>query len=750
MTEIQGTVEDIVFQNEDNGYVVAHIKDKKKKITITGCIPYINEGQNLRLLGDWVTHKQFGKQFRVKSCEEIVPNSLEGIEKYLSSGIIAGIGPVTAKKIVAQFGEETLDILDNNIERLQEIDGIGTKKIETISKSYLKQREIRNIMVFLQTYGVTVKQCVKIHKRYGANSINVVKENPYALTDEISGMGFKTADKIARSLGIEKDSPFRIQCGVRFIVNQFCGMGNTYMPLDKLFKEAKSILGVNEEAIERNLQESMLNGTLKVEVIEGEECVFTMPYYYCELSVTSKIITLTTAGYDEVKIDVGEEIHKFEKQNNIKFAEIQVEAIKGAFENGIEIITGGPGTGKTTIIKCITEIFEAASMTVFMAAPTGRAAKRMSEATGRDSKTIHRLLELGFNDDDDMDFLKGEESPLQCDVLIVDEASMIDILLMNSLLKAIPMGTRLIIVGDADQLPSVGPGNVLRDLIESKCVKVVRLKDIFRQAEESMIVVNAHKINNGDMPLLNQKNKDFYFINCEDGEKIVETLVGLIDKRLPKFNKNWNKVKDIQILSPMRKGTLGITNLNTQLQEVLNPNMKDKNEKQFKDNIFRVGDKVMQTKNNYNLKWSRIEGEGEREGLGVFNGDIGYITEVDEDKITVIFDEDKEITYDNMYLDELELAYSMTVHKSQGSEFPVVIMPMFMGPPLLMNRNLLYTGITRAKQMVILVGLQKAIHFMINNNKSFERYSALRWRILNILEYEISDSNESLIGEDEK
>lgn len=750
MTEIQGIVEDIVFQNEDNGYVVAHIKDKKEKTTITGCIPYINEGQNLKLLGDWVIHPQFGQQFRVKSCEEVVPNSLDGIEKYLSSGIIAGIGPVTAKKIVAQFGEETLDILDNNIERLQEIDGIGAKKIETISKSYLKQREIRNIMVFLQTYGVTVKQCVKIHKRYGANSINVVKENPYALTDEISGIGFKTADKIARSLGIEKDSPFRIQCGVRYIVNQFCGMGNTYMPLDKLFKEAKSILGVNEEAIERNLQESMLNGTLKVEVIEGEECVFTMPYYYCELSVTSKIITLTTAGYDEVKIDVGEEIHKFEKENNIKFAEIQVEAIKGAFENGIEIITGGPGTGKTTIIKCITEIFEAASMTVFMAAPTGRAAKRMSEATGRDSKTIHRLLELGFNDDDDMDFLRGEESPLQCDVLIVDEASMIDILLMNNLLKAIPMGTRLIIVGDADQLPSVGPGNVLRDLIESKCVKIVRLKDIFRQAEESMIVVNAHKINNGDMPILNQKNKDFYFLNCEDGEKILETLVGLIDKRLPKFNKNWNKVKDIQILSPMRKGTLGITNLNTQLQEVLNPKMKDKNEKQFKDNIFRVGDKVMQTKNNYNLKWSRIDGEGEKEGLGVFNGDIGYITGVEEDKITVVFDEDKEIIYDNMYLDELELAYSMTVHKSQGSEFPVVIMPMFMGPPLLMNRNLLYTGITRAKQMVVLVGLPKAIHFMINNNKSFERYSALRWRILNILEDEINDSNESLIGEDEK
>lgn len=733
MDEIHGTVEGIVFKNDENGYVVAHLKEKKKKITITGCIPYITEGQSLRLLGNWVVHPQFGQQFNVRACEEVVPDSLEGIEKYLSSGIISGIGPVTAKKIVAHFGKETLNILDNSIEKLKEIEGIGQKKVETISKSYSKHAELRNIMVFFQTYGVTVKQCVKIHKRFGNDSINVVKENPYILTDEIAGIGFKTADKIARNLGIDQESPFRIQCGVRYVVNQFCGMGNTCMPLDKFFEESKKILLVDEESINANLQDSVLGGSLKVELVDGKECVFTMPYYYCELSVTNKILTLTTSNYDKLNIDVNKEIKEFEKENKIKFAPIQEEAIKGAFENGIEIITGGPGTGKTTIIKCITEIFEEASMSVSMAAPTGRAAKRMSEATGRESKTIHRLLELGVRDDEDDEVFSSEESKLQCDVVIIDEASMIDILLMNNLLKAISMGTRLIIVGDSDQLPSVGPGNVLRDLIESKCVKVVRLKQIFRQAEESMIVVNAHKINNGEMPILNKKGKDFYFINCDETEKILDTMVGLINERLPKFNKNWNKVRDIQILTPMRRGALGVENLNSCLQKILNPQSNSKKELKFKELIFRVGDKVMQTKNNYNLKWTRVSGEGEEEGMGVFNGDIGYVTEVEDDRVSIVFDDEKKIVYDNIYLDELELAYAMTVHKSQGSEFPVVIMPMFMGPPLLMNKNLFYTGITRAKQMVTLVGLPKAIHFMINNNRSFERYSALKWRILNIL-----------------
>ncbi len=748
MQQIQGVVENIVFQNEENGYVVAKIKDKNEVITVVGCIPYIVEGQNLKLIGEWVLHPQFGQQFKVSGCEEIVPSSTVGIERYLSSGIISGIGPVTAKKIVEKFGEHTLDILDNHIERLKEIEGIGKKKIALIDDSYSKQNEVRNIMVFLQTYGVTPNQCVKIHKRFGNNSIKIVKENPYILTEEIAGIGFKIADKIARSLGIEPNSPFRIQSGIRYIINQFCGLGNTYMPLEKLIKEGIEILGVSKEEVEENIYESSIGGKLKLEKAEDKFCVFTLPYYYCELGVTKKIITLAVNKYNDMDVNVDEEIKYFEKDNSIKFATSQKEAIRGAVENGVEIITGGPGTGKTTIINCITEIFEKLNLRVFMAAPTGRAAKRMTEATGRESKTIHRLLEMGVSEgESSILFSRGEDSPLECDVIILDEASMIDIMLMNNLLKAVSMGTRIIIVGDVDQLPSVGPGNVLRDLIESKCIKVVRLKEIFRQSTESMIVVNAHKINNGEMPLMNQKNKDFYFIKCEDSNKIIDTLISLIDKRLPKFNKKWNKMNNIQILSPMRKGVLGVSNLNKKLQDILNPKDENKKEKEFKDMIFRVGDKIMQTKNNYSLKWIRVSGEGENEGIGVFNGDVGFIEDIDEDKdtISIIFDNERKIIYDNMFLDEIDLAYAITIHKSQGSEFHVIIIPMFMGAPLLMNRNLLYTAITRAKQLVVLVGDLKAVKFMTDNNRGFERYSLLKHRIMDIMESEV----DAVISEDE-
>ncbi|WP_123052744.1 ATP-dependent RecD-like DNA helicase [Clostridium sp. JN-1] len=739
MQELQGNIDSILFQSDSDGYVVARFKEKFKRqcITIVGCIPYITEGENLKLEGEWTTHPHFGKQFKVSSCEEIVPDSTAGIERYLASGVISGIGPVTARKIVEKFGEKTLEILDNDITRLREIEGIGEKKIQLICNSYSKQNEIRSLMIFFQTYGITANQCVKIHKKFGNDSIKVIKENPYVLTEEISGIGFKTADKIARNAGIQLNSPFRIQSGIKYIVNNFCGLGNTYMPFDLLINRAIESLGVSRKEIEENIYDSSASGKIKLENVNSKICVFTLPYYYCEMNITRKILQLSLSKYEDIKIDVNKEIEKFEENNNVKFADSQKEAINGAFKNGIEIITGGPGTGKTTIINAITQIFEEINYKVFMAAPTGRAAKRMTEATGREAKTIHRLLEMGISEgQDNILYSRGEGAPLECDVLIIDEASMIDVMLMSNLLKAISVGTRLIIVGDADQLPSVGPGNVLRDLIQSKCVKIVRLKEIFRQSRESLIIVNAHKINNGEMPILNKKGKDFYFIRCNNPENILDTLVQLIDKRLPKFNKNWDKMRHIQILSPMRKGVLGINNLNTKLQEILNVKSKEKKEKEFRDSIFRVGDKVMQIKNNYSLKWVRISGDGENEGLGVFNGDVGYIEDIDNDKntLTVIFDNEKRVVYDNLYLDELELAYAITIHKSQGSEFPVGIMPIFMGPPLLMNRNLLYTAITRAKQMVVLVGDLKALKFMINNDKSFERYSLLKYRIMDIME----------------
>jgi exodeoxyribonuclease V alpha subunit len=739
MSEIQGTVDEILFQNSDNGYVVAKVKSGNEKITIVGTIPYITEGQDLKLTGQWVIHPQFGQQLKVESCEEIMPATLIGIERYLASGVITGIGPVTAKKIVEKFGEKTFDILENDISRLGEIDGIGEKKIGLIYESYYKQREVKSIMVFLQAYGVTPNQCMKIYKRFGADSITVVKDNPYILTEEVSGIGFKTADKIARSLGVEINSPYRIQSGIRYLINEFCALGNTYMPIEKLVSEGVEILCVSKDDVEKNVIESTLEGKIKIETIEGSDCVFTLPYYYCELGVTKKILTMAFGQYEKLSVDIDKEIVDFEKKYNISFAPSQIEAIRGIVDNGVEIITGGPGTGKTTIINCIIEIFEKSGMKVVMGAPTGRAAKRMTEATGREAKTIHRLLELGYSADDNMEFSKDEDCPLEGDVLIVDEASMIDIVLMNSLLKAVSLGTRIIIVGDVDQLPSVGPGNVLRDLIESGCAKVVKLKDIFRQSKESMIIVNAHRINNGEMPLLNEKNKDFYFIKEEDPNHVLTTLINLINTRLPSFNPSWNKLQHIQILSPMRKGILGVQNLNMELQKILNPPDSKKAEKKYREMVFRVGDKVMQTKNNYSLKWTRVAGKGESEGIGVFNGDVGFIQQIDEDEnvLTVIFDEERLVVYDFVYLDELDLAYSITIHKSQGSEFPVVIMPSFMGPPMLMNKNLLYTGITRAKKMVVVVGSVKALHFMINNNRSFERYSSLKWRIKHIINSDV-------------
>ncbi len=733
MITIEGIVETVVFRNDDNGYTICKLRCDKEVVTIVGTIPFINESQEYSVQGEWTVHPKFGKQFKIESIHEIIPTTTSGIEKYLASGVIEGIGKVTAKKIVEFFGEDTIKILDSNIEKLEEIPGIGKKRINTIMKSYLEQRVTKDIIIFFQSYGITVNMAMKIYKKFGVNCINIVKDNPYILTEYISGIGFRTADSIAKSLGIEKDSLFRIKSGVIYIINEFCAIGNTFIPMDRLRDKGMKLLEINSEKFDEGVYELIIDGKIKVEVVDNIDAVYNMSYLYLEMSVTRKIVELATTNYDKLSLNVNEKINDFESKANIKLANSQKEAIEGAFFNGIEVITGGPGTGKTTIINCIVSIFESLGLKVFMAAPTGRAAKRMAEATGREAKTIHRLLEIGSYSEEEVDEIENETSAIECDVLIVDEASMVDISLMNALLKAMQVGTRLIIVGDVDQLPSVGPGNVLRDIIESDAVKVVRLNEIFRQGQESMIVQNAHLINEGKMPILNTKNSDFYLERAADSEVMLEKIIGLVKTRLPKFNVEWDSVRDIQVLSPMRKGIMGIDNLNIQLQQVLNPKSKDKDEVEIKDMIFRVGDKVMQIKNNYTLKWSK-NNSGE-EGKGVFNGDVGYITEVneDEDKITVCFEDDKIVEYEESDLDEITLAYAVTIHKSQGSEFPVVIMPMFMGPPLLMNRNLLYTGITRAKKLVVLVGNSKVVEFMKDNNRSFERYSGLKWRIREII-----------------
>ncbi|MBC5630148.1 ATP-dependent RecD-like DNA helicase [Clostridium sp. NSJ-6] len=734
MEVLEGLVEAIIFKSEDTGYIVSKVTANKELITVVGIMPLIKEGQQINFKGSWINHKQFGRQFNVEEYHELLPSSAKEIERYLSTGIIHGIGPVTAKKIVNKFGDKTLEILDNNIERLKEVDGIGEKKFSIIYDSYLESKDLKDIIMFFQKHGMTINQCLKIYKKFGPDSIDIVSKNPYILNDEISGIGFLTADRIARSLGIEIISPFRIQSGIRYVLNNFSALGNTYMPQDMLIDECKKVLMVEEELVVENIYNSVLEGKLKVEKIKEIDAVYTLPYYYCELGVTNKIITLSIENFQTINTDVLFEIESFEKRYNIKFAQAQKEAIIGAFNNGIEIITGGPGTGKTTIIKCIIEIYENSGMKVLLAAPTGRAAKRMSESTGREAKTIHRLLEMGVSDDENSFFGKGEGEPLEGDVIIIDEASMIDIMLMNSLLKAIRLGTRVIIVGDVDQLPSVGPGNVLRDLINSNFINVVRLNEIFRQGKESMIIVNAHKINSGELPYLNKKDGDFFFDSRENIDDILKTIIDLINRRLPNFNSKWNKVKDIQILSPTRKGVLGVENLNNELQKILNPPSNHKKEKNVREMIFREGDKVMQIKNNYSLKWTRISGIGDEEGVGVFNGDMGFIESINEDKstLTVIFDDERRVVYEFAFLDELELAYAITVHKSQGSEFKVVITPVFMGSAFLMNRNILYTGITRAKELVVVVGSQKALKYMVTNTNNVERYSSLKERIIDI------------------
>ncbi|MFH5903592.1 ATP-dependent RecD-like DNA helicase [Clostridium perfringens] len=744
MEALNGIVESIVFKSSDTGYTVIKFRENNIIHTAVGVLPHVKEGQNLKITGSWVNHSQFGKQFKVEECEEILPTSKDGIEKYLSSGIIQGIGPVTAKKIVNKFGEDTLNILDNNIERLKEIEGIGKKKLETIIESYREQRELKNITIFLQTHGLSVNQCLKIYKKYGASSVDTVKNNPYILCDEISGIGFKTSDKIARSLGIEIDSPFRIQSGIRYVINEFCANGHTFMPKDELIKEASNVLTVSGDIIEENIKNAALDRKIKLEKVNDKEGVFTIPNYYCELGITNRILTLAISNFQDISVDVEHLILQFEKKNNITFAESQKDAIISAFQNGIEIITGGPGTGKTTIIKCIIEIFETCGLKVLLGAPTGRAAKRMSESTGKEATTIHRMLDMGvFEKEESVFVTNAEEHSLEADVVIIDEASMIDITLMNALLKSIKVGTRLIIVGDVDQLPSVGAGNVLNDFIESGFTKVVRLKEIFRQGKESMIVVNAHKINKGEMPKLNEKGTDFFFIRNDIQEGILNTIIDLINTRLPKFNSNWDKLKSIQVLVPMKKGVLGVTNLNERIQNVLNPKAPYKKEKEFRSMVFREGDKVMQIKNNYSLKWTRIAGKGEHEGLGVFNGDMGFIESIDLEgkKLSIIFDDERRVIYDFMYLDELDLAYAITIHKSQGSEFPVVIIPAYMGAPLLMNRNLLYTGITRAKEMVVVVGIPKALKYMVYNTRSMERYSSLNWRIKEVISNEVFEQD---------
>lgn len=729
MEKLQGMVSDIVFKNEENGYTIAYLANESDEITIVGCMPTLSVGESIEIEGKWVNHKIYGSQFEVQSFIPVTPSSLEGIYVYLSSGMIHGIGEKMAKRIIDKFGVDTLDIIQNMPERLTEVEGIGIKKVKQIQESYEENRELRNIIIKLSPYGITPNYCLRIYKKYKEKSIEVINKNPYRLAEDIRGIGFKIADDIASKIGIDKYSPDRIMQGILFTLNQSLANGHTYLPKKILIEQSVKILSVESSFIENGIMDLAYNQKVHLENKNGEILVYLMMYYICENGVCKEIIKLSQHEIKDLHINIDEEIKIVEEEDDIQLANNQILAVKEAINNGVTIITGGPGTGKTTTINTIIKIFENNDQKVVLCAPTGRAAKRMSETSNKEAKTIHRLLEMGFaTDSDELVFFKDEEDPIDADVIILDEASMVDIILMYNLLKAVKLGSRLLLVGDSDQLPSVGAGNVLKDIIDSNVIKTVRLNEIFRQARESMIVVNAHKINNGEPLFLNVKNKDFFFLRKNTNEDILNEIIGLVNERLPRFY-NVDKLKDIQVLTSMRKGDLGVNNLNIELQKYLNPPNKYKQEEEFAKRTFRVGDKVMQIRNNYTKKWETEDKSDS--GEGIYNGDIGYIFHIDKDKKTVyvLFDKVKIASYKYDELDELDHSFCTTIHKSQGSEFPIVVIPIVWAPPMLLSRNLLYTAVTRAKKLVVLVGDVRYLEQMIKNNRINDRYSNLSYKL---------------------
>ena len=735
MDEIEVYADETVFRNDDNGYTVLVVKSGKTRVSAVGIMPPIAPGEKLKISGEWVEHPIYGRQIKVSSCEIEKPTTLSGIEKYLSSGMIRGIGPATAKVLIKAFGEETLDVLYSDPERLLDVPGIGPKRAKMIMESYAEQAQQREAMVFLQSYGVTPNLAVKIFKQYGENVKQVIRQNPYRLVEDIEGIGFKTADKIAASLGVEPDSEHRLSAGIRHTLQEATGgTGHCYLPRAELLAYAQQLLGNESELIEHTIDDMILSRRLIAQILPGEGedivAVYLPQTYHAEVDVARRLREMIDAMPSTMATDLSAQIDELERVEGVTFHPQQRQAIETAVRSGMTVITGGPGTGKTTIIKCIIKLLSV-SGEIALAAPTGRAAKRMSEACGMEAKTLHRLLEYGGEEGD---FARTQDNPLEMDTLIIDEMSMVDIFLMRSVLRALVPGTRLIMVGDSDQLPSVGAGNVLRDILDSRAIPAVELTEIFRQDEKSMIVYNAHRINHGEAPRLNAKGSDFFFERASSPTDAAQKIVTLCSERLPKFL-NLDPVRQMQVLSPTKKGECGVWMLNQMLQSQFNPSASHKSERVRGDTTFREGDKVMQTRNNYQLKWKKEGVFAWEEGQGVFNGDIGFITSIDtqERTVEVQFDDERIATCDGGDIDDLELAYCISVHKSQGSEFPVVVMPAVGGPPMLLTRNLLYTAVTRARRMVMIVGREAAIDQMIRNANTKKRYSALCWRLTELM-----------------
>jgi exodeoxyribonuclease V alpha subunit len=730
MEKLAGYVEHIIYRNTDNGYTVLNLVSGETEITCVGIFSTIAEGENIEATGDYTNHPTYGTQFKVVSFEEKAPEDQEAIERYLGSGAIKGIGLAMAARIVRRFKEDTFRIIEEEPERLVEVKGISERKAMEIASQVNEKRDLRQAMIFLQQFGITMNLAVKIYNKYGQEVYGILKENPYRLADDIEGVGFRTADDIAAKAGIRTDSDFRVRSGILYTLLQASGEGHTFLPKEELTSKASELLGIDQEIIEKNYMDLSIDRKIVMKQSGEQTQIYAASFYYMEANTATMLRELDIT-YDVADAEIEQRIHKIEKQTGMELDEHQVQAVKEAVRNGLLVITGGPGTGKTTTINTIIRYFELEGMDIFLAAPTGRAAKRMSETTGFEARTIHRMLELNGGMEGNAGFERNETNPLETDVVIIDEMSMVDITLMNSLLKAIAPGTRLILVGDINQLPSVGPGSVLKDIIQSEIFNVVMLTKIFRQASTSDIIVNAHKINRGEEVSLDNKSMDFFFLKRYEADIIINVVLQLVKQKLPKFVDA--TPYDIQVLTPMRKGLLGVERLNGILQHYLNPPDKSKREKEHGDMVFREGDKVMQTKNNYQLEWEICTKFGLTvdKGMGIFNGDMGIIAEINDfaETMTVEFDEGRKVEYSYKLLDELELAYAITIHKSQGSEYPAVVIPLLNGPSMLMNRNLLYTAVTRARKCVTLVGNDTTFQQMIKNTSQQKRYSGLCDRI---------------------
>lgn len=734
---VTGTVEEIIYSNPDNGYTVCGIDSAEKGLfTATGYMPFISEGESVALSGSWVTHPDYGEQFKAEYYETVMPTDEEAIMRYLGSGIISGIREATAKKLMKHFGCDVLQIMLSEPERLAEIKGISREKAKKIGEDFAALQSMQNIVMFLQQYGVSANMAVKIHNILGTNSVDMIKKNPYILADMVDGISFKTADTIAFNMGMPKNSITRIRAGIKNILREAAYTnGHVFLPKTVLTEHAVYTLNVEENEIEAAVSSLIGAKDIFLSNVEDTDVYYLYEYYEAEYYIARRLISMSqnSQKFTMTETQAEKAIDDLEKRTQLYLACEQRDAVVTALSAGCMVLTGGPGTGKTTTINTIIKLFEDLKLSIALAAPTGRAAKRMSQVTGCEAKTIHRLLGTQRNSEGYNVFTHNEENPLSADVIIVDEVSMIDINLMASFLKAVKHGARVILSGDADQLPSVGPGNIIHDIIESKTIPVIQLSKIFRQAEESLIIVNAHKINHGEMPDLSVKSNDFFFLRRNTPQESAFTVMDLFKNRLPK-SYGVNPISSIQVLSPTKKGPAGTVSLNKLLQSHVNPYDETRPQYIYGNTIFRAGDKVMQTKNNYDMIYSRENGE---DGMGIFNGDMGIIESISaRDKcMRIIFDEDKLVEYPFTNLDELDLAYAITVHKSQGSEFPIVVMPVCSFAPMLMSRNLFYTAVTRARDMVILVGSEKTVQNMTHNNQFHQRFTGLSEKLISVKKF---------------